>query len=137
MGGVWWPQACLVKTEHVTCPCLTTPRMRRRRIVRHRSGRRRRPSAAFSCRSTTTPPRSTPRTPGPHFSVVLRPPPHWRVRDSIHRRRRRSRPGCARSRSSWGAGAAQDGGLPLLRQSGDPEQKELVAEVVEMQAQGR
>jgi hypothetical protein len=61
-------------------------------------------------------------------------PPHRRVRDSIHRRRRRSRPGCSRPRSSWGAGAAQDGGLPLLRQSGDPEQKEPV---VEMQAQGR
>jgi hypothetical protein len=70
MGGVWWPQACLVKIEHTTCPCLATPRMRRRRIVRRRSGRRRRPSAAFSCRSTTTPPIST--SPHPWTSFLRR-----------------------------------------------------------------
>jgi hypothetical protein len=61
---VWWPQAYLVKIEHAACPCLATPRMCRR------SGRRGRPSAAFSCRSTTTPPRST--SPHPWTSFLCR-----------------------------------------------------------------
>jgi hypothetical protein len=49
----------LSKTEHATCHATRTPRMRRRRIVRRRSGCHSCPSATFSCWSTTTPPIST------------------------------------------------------------------------------
>jgi hypothetical protein len=65
-------------------------------------------------------------------------PPRRRVRDGSHHHWHRSRPGCALARSSWGASACQDLGLPPLQRSCDPVPKKPEAEAeVEMEARGR